>query len=67
MDQPKVIKSWFNASQNDGSSCVDVQFLSDGSAQVRHSKKPDAEIISYDAAEWDAFVTGAKAGEFDRP
>lgn len=65
--EQQVIKSWFNASSNDGSSCVDVQFLSDGGAQVRHSKKPGAEIITYDAAEWDAFIAGAKAGKFDRP
>lgn len=67
MEQPKVIRSWYNASANDGSSCVDVQFLADGSTQVRHSKKPGGEIITYDATEWDAFVAGAKKGEFDRP
>jgi len=67
MAQPQVIKSWFNASSNDGSSCVDVQFLADGSTQVRHSKKPNSEVITYDAVEWSAFIAGAKAGLFDRP
>lgn len=67
MEKPQIIKPWYNASSNDGSSCVDVQFLSDGSVQVRHSKKVDAEVITYDATEWDSFVAGAKAGKFDRP
>jgi hypothetical protein len=67
MEQPEIIKPWFNASSNDGSSCVDVQFLADGGVQVRHSKKVDAEVITYDATEWDAFIAGAKAGSFDRP
>jgi uncharacterized protein DUF397 len=32
---------------------------------VRHSKQPGGAILLYTAAEWRAFVAGAKAGEFD--
>jgi hypothetical protein len=64
--QPKVIVPWFNASsQNDGS-CVDAQFLEDGSVQVRHSNG-QGPIINYTGKEWDAFIAGAKSGKFDRP
>ncbi|MEV7013121.1 DUF397 domain-containing protein, partial [Streptosporangium sp. NPDC051022] len=34
---------------------------------VRHSRRPDAEVIVYSRAEWVAFVGGVKDGEFDFP
>lgn len=62
--EPGVVKAWYNSSANDGSSCVDTQFLADGSVQVRNSKSPET-VIDYTAAEWAAFVTGVKAGNHD--
>lgn len=35
--------------------------------QVRDSKDPDGPVLSFTAAEWGAFVLGAKDGEFDLP
>ncbi len=32
---------------------------------VRQSKAPDAGAFLYDPEEWDAFLSGATAGEFD--
>jgi hypothetical protein len=29
------------------------------------SKNPDGPVLSYTRAEWEAFVTGIKRGEFD--
>ena len=54
-------------SNDNGGSCVEAGPLLDGSGRVavRHSKAPDAEVIVYTRAEWDAFVAGAKDGEFD--
>lgn len=66
-EQPEILKDWYNNSSSNDGSCVDVRFLADGTTQVRHSKKPGAEVITYDAAEWDAFISGAKTGKFDRP
>jgi hypothetical protein len=33
---------------------------------VRDSKDPDGAMLTFNAREWDTFVAGAKAGEFDR-
>jgi hypothetical protein len=48
-------------------SCVEAGPVLDGSGRVavRHSKAPDAAIIVYTRAEWDAFLDGAKDGDFD--
>lgn len=47
--------------------CVEVAPLLDGSGRVavRHSKHPEDAVIVYTRAEWDAFIGGAKDGEFD--
>lgn len=54
-------------SANTGGQCVEVGPLADGSGRVavRHSRRPDAEIIVYTRSEWEAFIAGAKNGEFD--
>jgi transposase InsO family protein len=65
MTQPEVAVPWFNASSNDGSSCVDVQQLTDGTIQMRNSTRPDGAVIDYTPAEFRAFVLGAKDGKFD--
>lgn len=41
--------------------------LADGSGRVavRHSRRPDAEVIVYTRPEWEAFIAGVKNGEFD--
>lgn len=49
-----------------GGNCVAVGRLADGSVAVRHSKgSQDVEPVIFNRAEWDAFVKGVKAGEFD--
>jgi len=57
-------KSSFSTGQ--GGNCVEVAELPDGGRAVRHSKNPTGPAIAYTAAEWDAFLAGIKAGEFDR-
>lgn len=57
-------KSSFSGGQ--GGNCVEVAELPDGGTAVRHSKSPAEPVIAYTAAEWDAFLKGVKAGEFDR-
>ena len=44
--------------------CVEVAFVDDAIA-VRDSKSPDGPVLVFTQAEWDAFVGGAKDGEFD--
>ena len=43
---------------------VEVAFIDDAIA-VRDSKNPAGPALIFTAAEWDAFVGGAKDGEFD--
>jgi hypothetical protein len=44
--------------------CVEVAFVGDAIA-VRDSKNPTGPVLLFTQAEWDAFVAGAKGGEFD--
>jgi hypothetical protein len=44
--------------------CVEVAFV-DQAIAVRDSKHPDGPVLLFTQAEWDAFVGGAKDGEFD--
>lgn len=44
--------------------CVEVAFVNDAIA-VRDSKNPAGPALIFTAGEWDAFVGGAKDGEFD--
>jgi hypothetical protein len=45
--------------------CVEAAFLADGGVAVRHSKDPGGPALVYTRAEWLAFLSGAKDGEFD--
>jgi hypothetical protein len=50
--------------QNGG--CVEVLMLPDGSVKVRDTKAGGhGPVLSFTPAEWDAFLDGAKLGEFD--
>lgn len=54
-------------SEDNGGSCVEAGPLRDGSGRVavRHSKRPQDEVIVYTRAEWEAFTAGVRLGEFD--
>ncbi len=44
--------------------CVEVAFVGDAIV-VRDSKDVDGPVLVFTPSEWDAFVDGAKDGEFD--
>lgn len=44
--------------------CVAVR-IKDGTADVRDTKNPNSPTLSFTKDEWDVFVKGVKAGEFD--
>lgn len=44
--------------------CVEVAFVG-GAVAVRDSKNPGGHALIFTPAEWDAFVSGTRAGEFD--
>jgi hypothetical protein len=47
------------------SNCVEVASLPDGSVGVRHSQNPEGPVLQFTGDEWQAFVGGVRAGEFD--
>jgi len=47
------------------SNCVEVASLPGGGVAVRNSKDPDGPVLRFTPGEWDAFLGGADAGEFD--
>lgn len=48
-----------------GGNCVEVGHLTDGRVAVRNSRHPAGPALIFTTAEWDAFIGGAKDGEFD--
>ena len=57
---------WFKSARSGPNcdNCVEVAFVDEAIA-VRDSRNPDGPALIFTAAEWDAFVGGAKDGEFD--
>lgn len=57
---------WIKAakSSNQGA-CVEVFKTLDGEILVRDSKNRHDGLLVFTTTEWDAFVDGAKNGEFD--
>ena len=61
--------AWVKSSHSGptGGNCVEFAHLPGGRVAVRHSREPDGPALVFSPAEWDAFLAGAKDGEFDRP
>jgi hypothetical protein len=55
---------WRRSTDNEDEASVEVALLETGVA-VRDSRKPEGPVLFFTPAEWDAFVGGAKDGEFD--
>ena len=53
-----------NRSGPDSHNSVEVAFV-DGAIAVRDSRNPTGPVLLFTQGEWDAFVEGAKDGEFD--
>jgi hypothetical protein len=45
--------------------CVEVAFCPDGRVAVRNSRDRAGPALVFTAAEWNAFLSGARDGEFD--
>ena len=56
-------KSSFSGGSN-GSGCVEVAFLPEGTVAVRDTKDRSRAPHHYPAPEWAAFLAGVRAGEF---
>jgi Domain of unknown function (DUF397) len=57
--------SWQTSSFSQSGECVQAAFLPGGGVALRHSGDPEGSVLIYTRREWDAFLKGAKDGEFD--
>jgi hypothetical protein len=58
--------SWLKSRvSNPSGNCVEMAELPDGDIAVRNSRFPDGPALLYTRAEIDAFIRGAKDGDFD--
>ncbi len=59
--------NWRKSSYSNGAGgmCVEVADV-DGGVVVRDSKNPSGPVLAFTDGEWDAFLAGARDGEFDR-
>lgn len=58
---------WRKSSRSNGSggnNCVEVMSTSTG-VFVRNSRQPAGAMLKFTDAEWEAFLAGARDGEFD--
>jgi hypothetical protein len=58
---------WMRSSLSNDDDAVEVARLPDGGVALRPAADPTREPHVYTAAEWEAFVKGVDAGEFDLP
>ncbi|WP_216906824.1 DUF397 domain-containing protein [Nocardia sp. NBC_01377] len=63
----KIESAWRKSSFSgpNGGNCVEVAEASGGMVAMRNSRDPEGSVLFYTRPEIDAFVRGAKAGEFD--
>ena len=55
---------WRKSRASGTGDCVEWRFV-DGLVEVRNSREVDGTVLKFSAPEWQAFLTGAKAGEAD--
>jgi hypothetical protein len=56
---------WRKATRSGFDGCVEVAFLAGAKVALRHSKHRAGPVLTFSAAEWEAFVGGVRDGEFD--
>ena len=56
--------TWRKSSWSNANGCVEVAFV-DGQVGVRDSKDRQGPMLIFTANEWEAFIGGARDGEFD--
>ena len=59
-------RKWIKSSLCDGGECVEISGLGTDEIRMRSSANP-YKILKFTPEEWDAFLGGVLAGEFDLP
>ena len=57
--------SWRKSSWSNANGCVEVAFVQ-GQVAVRDSKDRTGPVLVFTPHEWQAFLRGVRAGEFDQ-
>jgi Domain of unknown function (DUF397) len=62
-----AMASWYKSSASSyNGNCVEISHLHDGRVAVRDTKdRASGPALIFTRSEWDAFLAGAKKGEFD--
>lgn len=64
VDSDSADTPWRTATKSGGGNCIKVM-RRDNVIMIADSKNPAGPVLSYTLQEWDAFLDGAKRGEFD--
>ena len=64
MDLSRAV--WCTSTYSQGNGCVEVAFV-EGQVGVRDSKDRQGPMLVFTAHEWEAFIGGARDGEFELP
>ena len=57
---------WRKSTYSNANGCVEVAFI-DNRVAVRDSKDRTGPVLVFDRHEWEAFIGGARDGEFELP
>ena len=65
----EITAPWIKSSYSGptGGNCVEVAFLAGGDVAMRSSRHPEGPALIFTRAEWEAFLGGARDGEFGLP
>lgn len=58
--------AWGKSTYSGANGCVEMAFV-DGQVGVRDSKDPEGPMLVFTAHEWEAFLAGAREGQFQYP
>ena len=58
--------AWRKSSYSSDGTCVETA-ITPSHILVRDSKNPNGQVLTFNFAEWKAFLQGVKAGEFELP
>jgi hypothetical protein len=65
VDLNRLSTDWRRSSFCASGACIEVAKVDQSYVLLRDSKDPDGPVLTFDQDEWDAFVAGIRAGEFN--